>query len=380
MFDDAEVTSKLDGWDLNRWARHLAGKLLGSETLPPMPEGAPAIGEVHDAASDGMLLQPGLPPTPAELMDDAKLEDYTSESPELADWVPTSPSLASKDDAADAAAESFSWDGSQSEGDGEAREFKLDTDLGIDVDLASLDFAPAPEPAPVAMETSLDDEPIFQDTPVEAMRFSSFTDAPEAEHAGDLDADVAALAAQLEAFEKNDTRAAPSEPDFARAAQKETTVMPVIEAPSVMPKGAKPSAKPAPAAAPGAAGRWRWRFRFQQSLLGARGRRGGTGQGAADRGQVQQTRGAGEGESFRLRRAVARRRGSGDTCGRGRRRWRRAHPGRAGRPRCGAPVAVHAAEPALGARAALPAPGSRQARAPGRAAGQDQQAAGAARA
>ena len=49
MFDDAEVTSKLDGWDLNRWARHLAGKLLGSETLPPVPEGAPAIGEVHDA-------------------------------------------------------------------------------------------------------------------------------------------------------------------------------------------------------------------------------------------------------------------------------------------------------------------------------------------
>ena len=29
MFDDAEVTGKLDGWDLNRWARHLASKLLG---------------------------------------------------------------------------------------------------------------------------------------------------------------------------------------------------------------------------------------------------------------------------------------------------------------------------------------------------------------
>ena len=42
-----------------------------------------------------MLLQPGLPPTPAELMDGAKLEDYTADSSELADWVPTSPSLAS---------------------------------------------------------------------------------------------------------------------------------------------------------------------------------------------------------------------------------------------------------------------------------------------
>ena len=55
MFDDAEVTAKLDGWDLNRGARHLAGKLTGREILPPVPEGAPAIGEFvepqHDAGA-----------------------------------------------------------------------------------------------------------------------------------------------------------------------------------------------------------------------------------------------------------------------------------------------------------------------------------------
>jgi chemosensory pili system protein ChpB (putative protein-glutamate methylesterase) len=270
MFDDAEVTSKLDGWDLNRWARHLAGKLLGSETLPPAPEGAPAIGEVHDADSDaGMLLQPGLPPTPAELMDSAKLEDYTSESPELADWVPTSPSLASKEDVADVPAENFGWDGSQAEGDGDgdAKEFRLDTDLGIDVDLASLDFAPTPEPEPVAAETRLEDEPIFQDMPTEGIRFSSFTDDAGSEQTGDLDADVAALAAQLEAFEKNDTRAAPSEPEFAKVAPKEGKgAIPELDAPSVMPKGAKPAAKPAPAAA-GATGDGGGSFDFSNLSL-----------------------------------------------------------------------------------------------------------------
>jgi len=256
MFDDAEVTSKLDGWDLNRWARHLAGKLLGSENLPPVPEGSLAIGEVHDAASDaGILLQPGLPPTPAELMDGAKLEDYTSDSSELADWVPTSPSLAPKAEAEDAAADSFSWDGSQAEGEAAGTEFKLDTDLGIDVDLASLDFAPTPDPVPVASETSLDDEPIFQDIPSEGLRFSTFSeDAAAGEQIGDLDADVAALAAQLEAFEKSDTRSAAVEPDFARAVPKESTAKAGakldldLEAPSVMPKGAAKPPAPAPAA------------------------------------------------------------------------------------------------------------------------------------
>jgi chemotaxis response regulator CheB len=266
MFDDAEITGKLDGWDLNRWARHLASKLTGSETLPPAPAGAPAIGEGHDETEDaGAMLQPGLPPTPAELMDDAKLEDYTSDSPELADWVPTSPSLTSAKagDGAEAdAGESFSWDGSQdaagSGEEGEAKEFKLDTDLGIDIDLASLDFAPTPEPAPASSSIRLEDEPIFQEVG-EGVRFSSFEDEPAPEQTGDLDADVAALAAQLEAFEKSDTRQAAVDPEFARAAPSEgkgaaAKVELSLDAPTAMPKGASmPADKPAPKAAPAAA-------------------------------------------------------------------------------------------------------------------------------
>lgn len=44
IFNDGEVTSRLEGWDLARWTRHLAAKVMGaSEVNPPRPEGAEAI-------------------------------------------------------------------------------------------------------------------------------------------------------------------------------------------------------------------------------------------------------------------------------------------------------------------------------------------------
>src|SRR5688572_6619587 len=44
IFNDGEVTSRLEGWDLARWTRHLAAKVIGaSEVNPPRPEGAEAI-------------------------------------------------------------------------------------------------------------------------------------------------------------------------------------------------------------------------------------------------------------------------------------------------------------------------------------------------
>lgn len=243
MFDDAEVTAKLDGWDLNRWARHLVGKLLGNEgTMPPIPEGALAIGEAvdetHDAAA---VLKPGLPTTPAEEMAGAKLEDYTSESPELAEWVPTSPSLTqAADGEAKPADEGFTWDGSS--GGEDAKEFKLDTDLGIDIDLGALDFAPTPTAAP-ASESKAEDVPDFPDLP-EGVRFSSFDS--DSEQAGDIDADVAALAAQLEAFEKTPSRGEAIEPEFAKAPVSDKDAAHDLEVPAVMPKGApKPAGKPA---------------------------------------------------------------------------------------------------------------------------------------
>jgi chemotaxis response regulator CheB len=254
MFDDAEVTAKLDGWDLNRWARHLAGKLTGSEMLPPAPEGAFAIGEFVAPAHDaGVLLQPGLPTTPAEEMAGAKLEDYTSESPELAEWVPTSPSLTDAPKAeADAAAEAgFRWDGSQSGASGgDDGAFKLDTDLGIDVDLASLELAPTPDGSTTTAAGDYGAVEIadMPDLPTgDGMHFSSL-EGDGSEEPGDLDADVAALAAQLEAFEKSDTRGAAVEPEFSRAKMDDDAGE--VSAPAVT---AKSGAKAVEAAAPKAA-------------------------------------------------------------------------------------------------------------------------------
>jgi chemosensory pili system protein ChpB (putative protein-glutamate methylesterase) len=249
IFDDAEVTAKLDGWDLNRWARHLAGKLTGSEILPPAPEGAPAIGEFVEPQHDaGTLLQPGLPPTPAQEMETAKLEDYTFESPELAEWVPTSPSLT---DAPKPDAEASAGEESLDEG----QEFKLDTDLGIDVDLGSLEFVPASDSstsdtASAPGDYGAQDIPDMPELPSgEGVRFSTF-DSDASHDGSDLDADVAALAAQLEAFEKSDTRGAPVEPEFTRTKTKEDEAFDMA-ATAVRPKGAakvEPTAKPVAAA------------------------------------------------------------------------------------------------------------------------------------
>jgi len=40
VYDDAEVSGQLNGWDLNRWARHLAAKIIGTDLMPPVPEGS----------------------------------------------------------------------------------------------------------------------------------------------------------------------------------------------------------------------------------------------------------------------------------------------------------------------------------------------------
>ena len=86
VYDDAEVSAKLSGWDLNRWARHLAAKIIGTDLMPPIPEGSAMAG--HDEWQP----QPGAPETPAEAMADAKLEDYLHDTQSLATDVPVNES------------------------------------------------------------------------------------------------------------------------------------------------------------------------------------------------------------------------------------------------------------------------------------------------
>lgn len=109
MFDEAETTAKLSGWDLNRWARHLAAKLVGCDVLPPGAEP-----EAHQEAAEH--LEPGVPTTPAALADQARMDDFAAEINASAADVPSaylpsdapiagsSPSTADNADAAPPAA------------------------------------------------------------------------------------------------------------------------------------------------------------------------------------------------------------------------------------------------------------------------------------
>lgn len=148
MFDDAEVTAGLDGWDLNRWARHLAHKVLStSDLMPPVPAGTPAWG---DSVDEEIVLG-----------DD--------EDEDLSDSV-----------AMDA-------------GNGRAEGgLDLDVDLG---DLALPSALPADAPA-ISQFGELEFD--------ESVSFSSFTPG-EAPSSG-LDLDMADLTAQLESFDKGHAR------------------------------------------------------------------------------------------------------------------------------------------------------------------------------
>jgi chemosensory pili system protein ChpB (putative protein-glutamate methylesterase) len=60
VFDDADVTSRLSGWDLARWARHLAAKVLGQDNvLPPVHPDAERLPAAPAAnAFSGLELEP----------------------------------------------------------------------------------------------------------------------------------------------------------------------------------------------------------------------------------------------------------------------------------------------------------------------------------
>jgi len=264
MFDDADVTRQLDGWDLARWARHLAAKLVGGDVLPPAPRDADALPETDLAPV------PGAPPTPEQQMAGEKLEDYAAESLDLSEWVPTEPSLAAEpvepSPAPESADDNAPIDLGIDLGDLEQALGRMDADVAtparpaepieddaptfdadsLDIDLSSL---PAEgSPLPTAYEPALDlgDGPLLADVTLtdEPVNFSNFSD-DDAAAAPALDEDVAALAAQLEAFEANDQREMPREPDFTVAFAEETPSVPA----STLSLDDAPAAAPAPAPA-----------------------------------------------------------------------------------------------------------------------------------
>jgi chemosensory pili system protein ChpB (putative protein-glutamate methylesterase) len=240
MYDDAEVTRQLDGWDLARWARHLAAKLVGSDLLPPAPGGADHLPE-YDLSP-----QPGAPPTPAQEMAHEKLEDYAAESLDLSEWVPSTPSLANAQvDAPEHPVAELSLeeevdldldlgDLEQAMGRADAQVETtprgvpgLDDDLEFDPQSMDIDLSALPEEGArlaVADDSDtldlVDEEPLLADVELAdgPVSFSSFSDDDIAASGG-MDDDVAALAAQLDAYEANDSLQAPREPDFANLGQ-----------------------------------------------------------------------------------------------------------------------------------------------------------------
>ncbi|WP_312237507.1 chemotaxis protein CheB [Stenotrophomonas sp.] len=78
IFDEAELAARREGWEAQRWARHLVAKLHGHlDVLPPGSE------------QDGLLQpEPGLPTTPAQLHADAPLDFHVREAFDAAGDVP----------------------------------------------------------------------------------------------------------------------------------------------------------------------------------------------------------------------------------------------------------------------------------------------------
>ena len=78
IFDEAELAARRQGWEAQRWARHLAAKLHGhQDVLPP--------GREEDV---GLQLEPGLPVTPAQLHEGAEISLHLEEAADMAFELP----------------------------------------------------------------------------------------------------------------------------------------------------------------------------------------------------------------------------------------------------------------------------------------------------
>ena len=128
VFNEAETTAALSGWDLARWARHLAAKVLGHDrTIPPPPAGAEYLPETD------LMPTPGAPPTPESQSAVLSMATLESEATASVESVPAS--------SAPAAAVRVVEDGNTDEP-------SIDPDLRIDHDdvsaaLLGIDAAPA---------------------------------------------------------------------------------------------------------------------------------------------------------------------------------------------------------------------------------------------
>ncbi|QNR96488.1 chemotaxis protein [Stenotrophomonas sp. 169] len=77
VFDEAELAARREGWETQRWARHLAAKLHGHrQVLPPGAE-----------VEEELVPEPGLPDTPEQLHANAPLAFHVDEAVDAADLL-----------------------------------------------------------------------------------------------------------------------------------------------------------------------------------------------------------------------------------------------------------------------------------------------------
>jgi chemosensory pili system protein ChpB (putative protein-glutamate methylesterase) len=145
IFDEAELAARRQGWEAQRWARHLAAKLHGhQDVLPP--------GREEDV---GLQLEPGLPVTPAQLHEGAEISLHLEEAADIAFELP-------RDD--------FAYTGGLATRS--AAEQVIDADDWLRH--ATVDAAPAAAPAP-SMPPPLPEAPVVAPPPVPASTFDLST-------------------------------------------------------------------------------------------------------------------------------------------------------------------------------------------------------------
>jgi chemotaxis response regulator CheB len=291
VYNESDVTSQLSGWDLARWARHFASKVLGHErTIPPPPPGAEPL------PVRNLVPVPGAPPTPAQMTPERAIEEFMMEAEDHVDGVPTNhmPVAPPSRRVEEAPAEELSIDVLEIDDmlsqvhthaemelsvpereepgmvvlEGDAAEFDAGLDLSaldaalqidtrppapqakksdaelLDEVLAGFDLGTDDAPPPAAD----DDEPDFSVAAV------SIDDSLDFAPSGEMDADVAALAAQLDALDSGSPRGDVQDLsfiDFSDAPDAKPAPAPAASPPPTA-RTAAPAATPAPAAAPAA--------------------------------------------------------------------------------------------------------------------------------
>lgn len=224
LLEEADMAASRQGWDAQRWERHLAAKLLGhGNVLPPGAED-----------DSGLQPEPGLPPTPAQLHAGAPIQPHLAQAMELADALPATslgPDAAGQA-AADGLVPALEAGAAQELGHG----------LALDADLPAASDAPAaadtgsPWQLPALDAYDLDDGPAYQPPAV-------------TEAVPDLD-QLLAAAAPLDpaADPAAGDHAAPAAPAAAVVPPPLPPELPPLDPPAGMPAAA--AAVPAPAPAP----------------------------------------------------------------------------------------------------------------------------------